>query len=205
MKRLLAPACVAALLCGCSIGEGAGAVRSDRLYVPGCWNGPFDLEPDFFAANPYREEQLQIRIQRGDNNEEASDGLTVLVNDLTELRQSLGTDVEVGLPAGVSPPGQPVTGKPSPKASLSLYLHQTCHEGNGAIYSVAGTINFSSLFSGDENEQNSDKRLTDAHFSADFADPRDLVDATDPAAVTSHVDGWFRFFFQRGQPAQPFP
>jgi hypothetical protein len=190
---------------GCTVGDGSGDVKSDRLYLQGCWNGPFDLRPDFFAANPYRGEQLFIRVQRGDNNEEQSDGLSVVVTDLKAVQGMLGTPIKVGLPPGVVPPGQPVTGGPLPLVSLSLYLHQTCHEQNSATYSVGGEITFNSLFSGDLNEEDADARLTDAIFDVKFADPRELIDATDPAAVTSaDVVGNFRFFFQRGQPAQPF-
>jgi hypothetical protein len=190
---------------GCTVGDGTGSVTTDRLYLQGCWNGPFDLKPDFFAANPYRQESLLIRVQRGDNNQEASDGLTVIVSDLDAVRARLGQPIPVGLPPGVSPPGQPVTGAPAPLVTLSLYLHQTCHEQNSATYSVSGDITFESLFSGDPNEEDSDARLTDARFAVRFADPRELIGAADAAAVTSDVvSGEFRFFFQSGQPAQPF-
>jgi hypothetical protein len=191
---------------GCTVGDGDGEVLTKpdgRLYLNGCWNGPFDLKPDFFAANPYRDESLMIRVQRGDNNEEASDGLNVTVSDLKAVK--LGEPIPVGLPNGVAPPGQPLTGKPPTLVSLSLYLHQTCHEQNSATYSVSGQITFNKIFSGDLNEENSDKRLTDASFEVQFADPRELVGATDPTKVTSTVVyGNFHFFFQRGQPAQPF-
>jgi hypothetical protein len=111
----------------------------------------------------------------------------------------------VGLPTGVTPPGVPPTGKPDPLVSISIYLHQTCHEQNSATYSVAGNITFHKLFSGDLNEDNSDARLTEGSFDASFADPRELVDAADTTTVTSdNVHGEFSFFFQRGQPAQPF-
>ena len=192
---------------GCTVGEGRGEVfteEGERLYLKGCWNGPFDLKPDFFAANPYREESLMIRVQRGDNNEEASDGLLVIVNDLNAVKASIGQPIAVGLPNGVAPPGQPLTGRPQPVVSLSIYLHQTCHEQNSATYAVDGTITFTHIFSGDPNEKDSDARLTEAEFTATFADPRDLVDAADPAAVSGLVKGNFHFFFQRGQPAQPF-
>jgi len=195
--------CALALGTGCTVGDGSGSVTSDRLYISGCWNGSFNLQPDFFAANPYREEALMIRVQRGDNPTEASDGLTVIVNDLKEV--PLNTAIPVGLPNGVAPPGQPLTGAKNPLVTLSLYLHQTCHEQNSATYSVSGDITFKSIFSGNPNEEDSEKRLTEAEFKVKFADPRELVDATDPEAVTSDdVTGWFRFYFQRGQPAQPF-
>ncbi|MDF3066444.1 MAG: uncharacterized protein K0R38_2045 [Polyangiaceae bacterium] len=199
----LALGALLALGTGCTVGDGSGSVTSERLYLSECWNGPFDLQPDFFAANPYREEALMIRVQRGDNNTEASDGVTVIVNDLSKVK--LGEPIPVGVPNGVVPPGQPLTGRPNPLVTLSIYLHQTCHEQNSATYSVSGEITFSSIFSGNLNEENSDKRLTAAKFTARFADPRDLVDAADPDAVTSEdVKGEFSFYFQRGQPAQPF-
>lgn len=195
------------LAVGCTTGEGEGEVRSDRLYVEDCWNGPFDLNPDFFGANPYREQALFIRIQAGDDIEEMSDGLSILVDDLQELRGRLGEDIEVGVPSGVSPPGVPLTLDPDPpKVSLTLYLHKTCHVQNGAVYSIGGSIRFSSLFSGDINEASSEDRLTQGSFTATFADPRQLAPSSsfDPNLVTSEVTGNFSFFFQRGQPAQPF-
>jgi hypothetical protein len=190
---------------GCTVGEGRGDVTSERLYLQGCWNGPFDLKPDFFAANPYRQEALLIRVQRGDNNQEASDGVTVIVNDLDKVKERLGVPIPVGLPPGVVPPGQPPRGGEAPLVSLSIYLHQTCHEQNSATYSVEGDITFTSIFSGDPNEKDSQRRLTEASFVARFADPRELLGASNSAELTSDaVTGNFSFFFQRGQPAQPF-
>ncbi len=208
MKRALF-ACVLALApLGCTVGQGEGHVKSDHLYVSGCWNGPFDLEPDFFGANPDQETSLTIRVQRGDNIEDVSDGLIVLVNDLQDVRKHLNEDIPVGMPRGVTPPGVPVVYNPNPpKVSLSLYLHNACHQQNGTIYSVSGSINFSSLFSGDLNEGSSENRLSKAKFTASFADPRELDDAPDAAAaaaLTSTVTGDFDFYFQRGQPSQPF-
>ena len=192
----------------CTVGEGEGSVQSDNLYVNGCWNGAFDLSPDFFGANPDQGESLAIRVQRGDNIEDVSDGMIVMVNDLQEVRKHLNEDLPVGMPRGVSPSGVPVVYNMTPaKVSLSLYLHNTCHQQNGTVYSVAGTIRFSSLFSGNLNESSSENRLTDATFDATFADPRELADAPDDVAkeqLSSHVTGNFRFFFQRGQPSQPF-
>jgi hypothetical protein len=211
---------LASILClGCSTGEGAGWVRSDRLYVEDCWNGPFDLKPTFFAANPFQEEEVLIRIQRGDNIQELSDGLTVHVSDIGRIRgELLGQAIDVGLPPGVTPPGVPIDADPDPPlVSLALYLHNTCHAENGTVYAVqpervadgsasSSTITFTSLFSGDPNENNADDRLTEATFRAIFADPRDLeADGAVPAEKASIVEGSFHFFFQRGPPAQPFP
>lgn len=204
----LAVAVVGLAPLGCTVGEGEGSVSSDHLYVNGCWNGAFDLKPDFFGANPDPGDSLLIRVQRGDNIEDVSDGLIVLVNDLPEIRKRVGEKLDVGMPRGVTPSGKPVEyDDDPPKISLALYLHNTCHQQNGTIYSVSGNITFSSLFSGDPNEGSSEARLTEATFDAEFADPRELLDVTDETerdALTSRVVGDFRFFFQRGQPSQPF-
>jgi hypothetical protein len=197
----------ALLALGCTVGEGEGWVKSEELFVPECWDGPFDLGPDFFGANTFeRGDALMIRVQRGDGLEEMSDGITVNIENLAEQRARVGTPIEVGLPRGVTPPGVPVVYDPEPPpVSLSVYLHDSCHAQNGAVYSVAGSITFQSLFSGDPEETESDERLTEATFDATFTDPRMLVgDATEDAEIQSRVTGYFRFFFQRGQPAQPF-
>lgn len=206
--RALACVLLSWLVIGCTVGEGEGWVRSDRLYIEECWDGSFNLGPDFFAANPYREETLMIRVQRGDNAEEFSDGVSVLVPDLQYVRARLGQDIAVGLPSGIDVPGaDPVLGDggSSPPVSLAVYLHNSCHQQNGTVYSIDGTIRFESLFSGKVGEDDADERLTDATFDATFADPRQLVgpDADNPK-YQSRVQGHFRFFFQRGQPAQPF-
>jgi hypothetical protein len=194
------------LALGCTVGEGEGYVKSDRLFVEDCWSGAFDLGPDFFGANSFRGDALLLRVQRGDNIEELSDGLTVVINDLPAQRARVGQDIAVGLPPGVSPPGVPVEfNENPPPVSLALYLHDSCHAQNGTVYSIGGSINFTSIWSGDPNEEESDERLTEARFDATFADPRLLVgEGAGDASVQSQVTGYFRFFFQRGQPAQPF-
>ena len=60
---------------GCSIGQGAGEVQSDRLRMENCWDGPYNMAPDFFAGVPYRS-SFQVRVQRGGDIEEISDGLS---------------------------------------------------------------------------------------------------------------------------------
>lgn len=193
---------------GCSLGEGEGEVQSDKLFADGCWKGPFDLNPDFFAAVPYRR-TLDVRVQHGGDTEEVSDGITVLVDDIDRVQASLGTPLKVGLPVGVTPPGVPITPDPDPPiVHLTLYLHRSCHAQNAALYSIDGTITFHSIFDGDPNETDAEKKLTDAEFAdITVADPRDEPPGGGaiPAERTSHLRGWFRFYFQRGQPGQPFP
>ena len=227
--RLLIVLCFA-VSSGCTTGEGSGAVMSDRLFVDNCWNGPFDLRPDFFGANP-SQESMQVRVQRGDDIEELSDGRIgklflraaaeagvegeiVLINDAAVIRGDvgpglLGQSIPIGLPRGVAPPGIPLAEDAEPAlVSMSLYLNATCHLQNGALYATRGSIVFDSLFSGDINESESQDRFTKATFVATFSDPRRTIPAADPAELDpleSEVEGRFSFFFQRGQPAQPCP
>ena len=197
---------------GCTfVGQGEGEVKSEHLSVPGCWDGPFDLNPDFFAAVPYRD-TMQIRVQRSSDLQEVSDGLSVLVNDVPEIRSSaLGTEVQVGLAPKLLAeiaPGKPQG--PAPQVNLALYLQFSCHNQNIVLYAVSGTITFYELFSGDPNESVGAEKLTDAMFDVTIADPRDAVPDTGipleiPEDRTSPLTGFFRFHFQRGQPGQPFP
>ena len=69
---------IACLASACSLGDGEGEISSDKLIVAGCWNGQFQLTPDFFAAVPYRR-TLTLRIQHGGDTEEVSDGVIILV------------------------------------------------------------------------------------------------------------------------------
>lgn len=211
----------------CTTGEGDGRVESERLFVEGCSDGAFSLNPSFFGANPYGGDAITIRVQRSDDLVEVSDGLDVVVNGVSEIRDNqLGQAVAVGLPRGVTPLGVPVTPDNAPApVSMALYLHETCHQQNGALYSLCGSITFTSLFSGNANERDSEDRLTQATFTAVFGDPRDIDYPLAPARYAtstlegcspdllagypeerlSVVEGDFRFFFQRGPPAQPFP
>jgi hypothetical protein len=199
--------CLLVLLPACTAGEGQGEIRSERLFVRDCWDGPFLLQPTFFGANPSRGTTLFLQIQRGDDSVEVSDGLFVSISDLTEVRKQRGEPIPVGLPASVEPIGAAAEQYgPSALVSMALYLQGTCNRQNGTLYSLEGQITFDSLFSGDPNEREASERLTEATFDAEFADPR-IIDgsAADGVDVVSRVSGWFHFFFQRGPPAQPFP
>lgn len=195
---------------GCTVGEGEGWVKSNRLYIRDCWNGAFDLRPDFFATNPFSDSTQIIRVQRGDNLQEVSDGLMILVNDTGAVRERLGEDIPVGVPKGVSCPGVPVVYDPDPPlVNMALYVHDSCHTQEAAtIHSIEGFINFKALFSGDINEKDGSERLTDASFTdVRFAHQCDVVPegGAQDDTVFSSVSGHFDFYFQRGQPAQPFP
>lgn len=203
-----------ALVQGCvSVGEGVGAVRSDHLIAPECWDDAYDLRPDFFAADP-AENTMVIRVQRGADLLEVSDGLIVLVDDVEFVRDHLGEALSVTLPEGVMPPGIPLgalcgdTSCTDAKIHVSLYLLESCHAQNIVLYATSGTVTFDELFSGNPDEKDAAEKLTSGRFDIMVGDPRDAVkdDAGNYSVPNqSHVTGYFRFFFQRGQPAQPFP
>jgi hypothetical protein len=202
---------LACLASACSLGEGEGDIRSDTLNVAECWNGPFDLTPDFFAAQPYRQTALTIRVQHGGDTEEVSDGAIFLVDDINKIRAGIAANpnasFKVGLPPSVVPPGFPIVADPDPPlVHVTLYLHRSCHAQNSALYSVSGTIVFHSIFDGDPNETDAAQKLTDAEFTdIVVGDPRNRQPASNVIEGTSLIRGNFKFYFQRGQPAQPFP
>ncbi len=255
------------LITGCSLGEGTGEVKSDRLFAHECWGqvdgggNPseevYDMQPDFFAANPYRS-TVQIRVQRGNDLEEVSDGLAVLIDDVPKIRAALAVartlkssdagvedagapdpgspmacpgagpptgslgphadgsaTFQVALPAGVTPPGSPSVPPPDlledpPIVHVSLYLHRSCHNQNTVLYAVSGTVTFTSLFSGDPNESSAAEKLIDVtKLDLQVGDIRDVplgaYPREIPCALQSRIQGKFKFYFDRGQPAQPFP
>ncbi len=136
----------------CSLGSGTGSC-SGTLDVPDCWEGPYDLHPDFFAAVPSSNGSMQIRIQHGGDNETFSDGLLILVDDAGEVRGDptsagesrpslLGKSLVVTLPPGVTPPGVPVTPRATPSiVHATLYLDATCRTQNDALYAVDSCSN----------------------------------------------------------------
>lgn len=268
----------------CSLGSGTGSC-SGTLNLPDCWEGPYDLHPDFFAAVPSANGSMQIRIQHGDDNETFSDGLLILIDDGGEVRGDpasngasrpslLGKSLVVTLPAGVAPPGVPITPRATPSiVHATLYLDATCRTQNDALYAIdsctntsatltcpgpsatpadggeagtdggapveaggseagsrgdaassgvggeggeggtsspaigTSTIVFNDLFDGNPDESDAAKRLTDATFDLYLADPREICSGGlgPPPPCRGHLSGSFRFYFQRGRPAQPFP
>jgi len=69
------------------------------------------------------------------------------------------------------------------------------------------TIVFRSMFDANPAEANAQQRLTDADFELFFADPREICPGGlgPPPRCRAHLKGSFRFYFERGRPAQPFP
>ncbi len=277
-------ACVAP---GCSLGEGTGTC-SGVLDEPTCWVGAYDLQPDFFAAipttntagTPIAMNPLQLRIQHGGDYETFSDGLSIVIDDVAEVRGDSTHPSQIGKPLvvapspGVTAPGVPIEATATPSiVHATLYLDQTCRTQNVALYALdavtlpcdeadggdppltcggstsgeggtglpaeagvsapgadasvpeggvsdAGalyggasgtsgpsTITFTSLFDGDPNESNAAQRLTEASFQFFLADPREVCPGGlgPPPKCRGYLSGSFRFYFERGKPAQPFP
>jgi hypothetical protein len=213
MKSCLFAALFVLPICtGCSLGEGEGDVKSDQLRATDCWTGVYDLQPDFFAAVP-SQDSVHIRAQRGTDIQEVSDGLAVLVEDLAKVHESwIDKPMVVTLSPGILPPGATFPSPPpegQPAVHAALYMQSSCHNQNTVLYAIGGSVTFHSLFSGDLNEDNAAEKFTDAEFSLHVGDPRDapVGMAADqiPAENQSLVTGFFRFYFERGQPGQPFP
>jgi hypothetical protein len=251
------------LITGCSLGQGTGEVRSDKLFAHECWGQPgpadptvdqgYDLQPDFFAAIPYRK-TLQIRVQHGNDLQEVSDGLSVLIDDVPKIRAVLdvartlkASDAGVGdagapgviipdscaasdplgphangtatfqvaLPAGVTPPGSPAVPPADllddpPLVHIGFFLQRSCHNQNTVLYAVSGTITIASLFSGDPNEASAAEKLIEVtKLDLQVGDLRDVPLGSYPREIPcelqSRLQGKFKFYFDRGQPAQPFP
>jgi hypothetical protein len=134
---------VAMMMPSCSQGEGSGKVAG-TLNVPECWTGPFELNADFLAGVPYRE-GLQLRIQSGSDFQSFSDGLSILLYDITKVRPDpahgfpgrYGQPLSVDLPPEVTPPGVPVVAEADPAFnSLTLYLQQSCRTQNVTLHAV---------------------------------------------------------------------
>ena len=134
---------VASTIPACSQGEGNGRI-SGTLNVPQCWTGPFELNADFLAGVPYRE-GLQLRIQQGSDFQTFSDGVSILLYDITKVRPDpstsfagrYGQPLAVDLPPEVTPPGVPVKPQADPAiVGLTLYLGKSCRTQNVALHAV---------------------------------------------------------------------
>jgi hypothetical protein len=124
------------------------------------------------------------------------------------------TSFRVAVPVGVHPPGSPEQLPPDlianpPIVHMALYLERSCHNQNTVLYGVDGYITFSALFDGDPDETSADDKLSTATFDVQFGDLSDVPIGAYvgdvPPGLQSRVTGFFNFYFERGQPAQPFP
>jgi hypothetical protein len=127
---------------GCSAGSGTGAVAG-MLDVPNCWSGKYNLDPNFFAADPY-DDSLFIRIQNGGDYAQFSDGLSILVDNVHVIRGDapfspplLNHVLAVSLAPGVTVAGAPVVPQPEPAlVHATVYLQKSCPTQNVALYAL---------------------------------------------------------------------
>jgi hypothetical protein len=137
-----------ALAAACSQGQGTG-VACGTLDVQDCWTGSFNLQPNFFAAVPTQSttstpvRSLQIRLQNGGDTESFSDGIAILVDDISKVEAAVGQPLVVALPVGVTPPGVPIVADATPSyVHASLYLQKSCRPQDVALYALAAvTLN----------------------------------------------------------------
>lgn len=127
---------------GCSVGDGSGTAVG-TLDVPNCWSGQFNLSPDFFAADPY-DSTVTIRVQNGGDYASFSDGFSILVDNLHEIRGDapfspslLNHALNVDLSPGVTIAGAPVIPQPNPAlVHATVYLQKSCPTQNVALYAL---------------------------------------------------------------------
>jgi hypothetical protein len=86
----------------------------------------------------------------------------------------------------------------------------TCGQGAmtpAGAKTVSSTITFAHIFNGDPDEPSAQERLTEATFDVYLIDPRDICPGGlgAPPRCRGHLTGRFKFYFERGRPAQPFP
>jgi hypothetical protein len=129
----------------CTVGSGTGSLSGD-LDVPDCWTGNYDLKPDFFGATPNpNDDTLFIRIQRGSDYINFSDGVSILVTHVSEVTAAIFNNggapqpqtLTVSLPPSVVPPGVPITPTANPAtAQFALYMQGSCRPETPGLYAM---------------------------------------------------------------------
>lgn len=207
--RWLAPVAVVALSAAslsCEVGEGLGSVRGN-LRVDDCKDkdlSNYDMAPDFFAGNA-AENQLLIRIQRGGDIQEYNDNLNIIVDDTTKVQDNVPIEVKLMRPPGSAP------SVPAPLVRITLSLRGTCGSGlvgprdppQVVLHAVSGTITFKRILRGDPSSEDTNSKRIEGSFNVTMEDPRHPEGV--PARSAGTLTGDFKFFYQRGGPAQPFP
>jgi hypothetical protein len=199
-----------ALGSACAVGKGEGWVRGE-ITLPACDmdHAAYDMDADFFAANAVNG-QMTMRIQHGGDFQEYADSVTIAVQDVEWVNAKfIGTPIDVQLER---PPGSPVTVAP-PLVRLSLSLRGTCGShiynplGDPAqvvLHATSGTVTFTSILHGDVSSRDTNSKRIEGSFDVTVEDPRNYGPPENKPPA-SHLTGAFKFFYQRGGPAQPFP
>lgn len=199
-------------LAGCSVGEGTGEVRGPlHLEVCSVSTDLFDLKPTFFGGD-FHDGTLVIRVARGGETAEFSDEFTWRINDTGYVAAHLNERIPVG-PAGVAP----VQATFRPNAQCGR-INIARYAPTVALEAMNGYVIFSSIYRGDPNADATLRATEVTQFSIELRDPhvvRDTNPSRDPIGPavreprvlsdsTAEFEGWFRFYFVRGRPAQRF-
>jgi hypothetical protein len=110
-------------------------------------------------------------------------------------------------PAEAAPSGGPGAGVADASVADAGVAGVGATEAGSPASSATSTIQFTSLFDGDPDESDAQKRLTEGQFEFFLADPREICPGGlgPPPRCRGYLKGSFKFYFQRGRPAQPFP
>lgn len=183
------------LLAACNVGTGRGEINA-TVSAPGCGleDASFEIDPSFFAANrvenvDFRDDLLEIRVQRNSDFEDQSDGIDVIVHELNRVeRELLGEPLELGAP------------RDERIVDLTLYLNKRCAPESDELpvnyVATSGTIVFDAIYA---PAVDNDRQIT-----AEFDDVR-VEDPKSADVRHGQISGQFRFLFTRGRPAQRFP
>ena len=198
---------------GCAVGNGEGSVKGN-LTIPDCDAdlSHYDMRADFFAAS-VSSSQLIITIQHGGGSSEYTDTVTIAVQDYDAVQKAIEDsgvmhEASFDISAFERPPGAPVSEKPPP-VRLSALMRGSCgtqrfNPGDVSqvgLVATKGSIRFSSIFHGSVQSRDTNDKRIQGSFNVEVEDPRGW--GTTPAK--GHLEGDFKFFYQRGGPAQPFP
>lgn len=206
--RWLVPLAVltAAASLSCEVGQGVGNVRGN-LKIEGCEGkdlAAYDMGPDFFGAIAAKT-QLMIRIQRGGDLQEYNDSLAIIVDDTNRVQDGVPITLKLHRPPGADP-----STTPEP-VRMTLSLRGTCGSGilnpsdpsAVVLHAIGGTITFKSILRGDPSSPDTNAKRIEGSFDVQLEDPRHAEGEAPKSSGT--LTGDFKFFYQRGGPAQPFP
>jgi hypothetical protein len=202
-----------ALAGSCAVGEGEGFVKGSlKLDKCDADLSGYDMNPNFFGAQSVGP-QLLIRIQKGADLQEYQDNLIISVDDVDYVRSLIDADHH-GQPIPVEAerlPGSPPA-KPGPQVRMSFSLRGTCgspklNPGDNPeviLHATTGNIVFDYIYDPSADSRDTNAKRIEGHFeNVLFEDPRKPMSAGGKNGGT--LSGQFKFFYQRGGPAQPFP
>jgi hypothetical protein len=206
----------------CSVGDGVGQVRGS-LHARVCEidTEGYTMEPDFFGGDWYTG-NYTVHIARGGDTGEYNDELVFQFEDTQYIAERIARGqrrFEVG-PAGTA------------KVHAMLRLTKSCGRRevvrmtpNVALEAYAGYVEIQSIYRGSPTAEPQDRLTEVSAFSILLRDPRPVrdfavvedrpasqgqeppvfVDATgQPELNRAELEGFFRFYFSRGRPAQRF-